>query len=308
MKCNIVKDLLPLYIENLCSEESHQEVSEHISICPNCKSDYDKMNMEFETTTQEFINTNNFIEEKDLLSRSKENITDTFKNKLIKNIFIVIFILSFLFNILMFCFTISGYSFRYSKFDFTGFGALQIWGLILPFLPTIISLIGLFVIKKRKLFSRILLGVLLPCIFIGCISTMVFLLFPPICSRTENPSNYMKLDFDTASFQDELELFYPAEIPASATQIRYYYEKHSAIFSDTAMIDCSWCLPAGEYQKMKEAALSLSYFNDSSLSVNNKSGIIISTIALPAQDIKLIFEYDDDLSRVSYQSELSVSH
>ena len=35
--CNIVKDLLPLYIDDLCSEDSKQMVEEHIKGCDECK-------------------------------------------------------------------------------------------------------------------------------------------------------------------------------------------------------------------------------------------------------------------------------
>jgi len=37
MKCNIVKDLLPLYAEGLCSSETAEEIREHLEGCPECK-------------------------------------------------------------------------------------------------------------------------------------------------------------------------------------------------------------------------------------------------------------------------------
>ena len=37
MNCNIVKDLIPLYIDGCCSEESERAVEEHISDCNDCK-------------------------------------------------------------------------------------------------------------------------------------------------------------------------------------------------------------------------------------------------------------------------------
>lgn len=37
MKCNIVKDLMPLYAEGLCSEETAEEIREHLEACPECK-------------------------------------------------------------------------------------------------------------------------------------------------------------------------------------------------------------------------------------------------------------------------------
>ncbi len=38
-KCNIVKDLLPLYADNICSEDSREMVAEHLSSCKECKQE-----------------------------------------------------------------------------------------------------------------------------------------------------------------------------------------------------------------------------------------------------------------------------
>ena len=37
MKCNIVKDLIPLYIDDCCSEESKNVVEDHIRDCDDCR-------------------------------------------------------------------------------------------------------------------------------------------------------------------------------------------------------------------------------------------------------------------------------
>lgn len=44
MNCNVVKDLLPLYIDSCCSEESALLVCEHLEKCDACKKIYDDMN------------------------------------------------------------------------------------------------------------------------------------------------------------------------------------------------------------------------------------------------------------------------
>ena len=43
MKCNVVKDLIPLYIDGCCSEESKKIVEEHIKICDDCKKLFEDM-------------------------------------------------------------------------------------------------------------------------------------------------------------------------------------------------------------------------------------------------------------------------
>lgn len=38
MNCNIVKDLIPLYIDGCCSEESKKAVEDHIGDCTDCRN------------------------------------------------------------------------------------------------------------------------------------------------------------------------------------------------------------------------------------------------------------------------------
>lgn len=43
MECNVVKDLIPLYIDECCSEESREIVAEHIKSCASCKKLFEDM-------------------------------------------------------------------------------------------------------------------------------------------------------------------------------------------------------------------------------------------------------------------------
>ena len=38
--CNLIRDLLPLYCDQVCSKDSMDAVQEHISICEECKNIY----------------------------------------------------------------------------------------------------------------------------------------------------------------------------------------------------------------------------------------------------------------------------
>ena len=49
MHCNVVKDLIPLYIDGCCSEESRIMVEEHIQACTACKKLYVDMKMPYDT-------------------------------------------------------------------------------------------------------------------------------------------------------------------------------------------------------------------------------------------------------------------
>ena len=43
MDCNVIKDLLPLYVDECCSEESVRLVAEHLDTCESCRKVYDQM-------------------------------------------------------------------------------------------------------------------------------------------------------------------------------------------------------------------------------------------------------------------------
>ncbi len=55
MKCSIIKDLLPLYIDDCCSNESTQLIEEHLKTCKDCKNTYE--NMKFAFYTEKTIDT-----------------------------------------------------------------------------------------------------------------------------------------------------------------------------------------------------------------------------------------------------------
>ncbi len=43
MNCNIVIDLLPLYVDGLCSEETAKEIKSHLESCESCRATVEKM-------------------------------------------------------------------------------------------------------------------------------------------------------------------------------------------------------------------------------------------------------------------------
>lgn len=53
--CNIIKDLLPLYADQVCSEESRQAVTEHIAECAECRSELEKLGMNIKITADNDI-------------------------------------------------------------------------------------------------------------------------------------------------------------------------------------------------------------------------------------------------------------
>ena len=43
MDCNVIRDLLPLYVDGCCSEESAKLVAEHLEVCESCRTVYHQM-------------------------------------------------------------------------------------------------------------------------------------------------------------------------------------------------------------------------------------------------------------------------
>lgn len=56
MHCDIVKDLLPLYVEDVCSEKSKAEVEEHLKECEACNSYYEMLKDEPEVQMDDVTN------------------------------------------------------------------------------------------------------------------------------------------------------------------------------------------------------------------------------------------------------------
>ncbi|MBR8643903.1 zf-HC2 domain-containing protein [[Brevibacterium] frigoritolerans] len=47
VSCEIIKDMLPLYYDSVCSDDSKRMVEEHLSECNNCKVEFKKFKMKF---------------------------------------------------------------------------------------------------------------------------------------------------------------------------------------------------------------------------------------------------------------------
>lgn len=66
--CNLIKDLLPLYHDEVCSEESKQAVEEHFEECQDCQEYYKKLN---ESDIVELASFDEEMEEKKVESLKK---------------------------------------------------------------------------------------------------------------------------------------------------------------------------------------------------------------------------------------------
>ncbi len=61
-KCSIVKDILPLYYENMVSEDTAEFIEEHIKNCPDCASELEKLKAEKSVCETSLVERNNDAE------------------------------------------------------------------------------------------------------------------------------------------------------------------------------------------------------------------------------------------------------
>lgn len=46
IKCTIIQDVLPLYVDGVVSEDTKEMVDEHLQHCETCQKEYDSMKRE----------------------------------------------------------------------------------------------------------------------------------------------------------------------------------------------------------------------------------------------------------------------
>lgn len=83
MKCEIIRDLMPLYLDDCCSEGSRELVREHVQECASCRKLLEEMSKELVIGTEE--KNSNLLEEK-LLKTGKEVIKTEVRENYLENI------------------------------------------------------------------------------------------------------------------------------------------------------------------------------------------------------------------------------
>ena len=86
MKCEIIRDLIPLYIDGLTSKESNQEIEKHLKNCEECQKYYQEMTGDIDNFS---VITNEEIEDVNLIKKIKKK-----NRKKALGIFVGAFILS----------------------------------------------------------------------------------------------------------------------------------------------------------------------------------------------------------------------
>lgn len=102
MKCKIICDLLPLYIDDVCSDETKELVEQHLNTCSGCRREYEKMKAEITMNKMEDM------DEKTLMERGKETMTEHVKEKLYRRGIFGDTILNLLLAVCLFIYSVQG--------------------------------------------------------------------------------------------------------------------------------------------------------------------------------------------------------
>ena len=98
LKCSIVEDLMPLYIEDLLNEETKKDIELHLDECEDCKEVYDELkkgvnleyekNMDLKEDEYEELKTDTLNSIKNYLNKIKYNNHNTINRHLEKEVYI----------------------------------------------------------------------------------------------------------------------------------------------------------------------------------------------------------------------------
>lgn len=145
IKCEVIQDLLQLYIDDLCSGESCKVIEEHIGSCSEC---------------QEFLK---ILREKDPLSDEVDiEINSSIEGKLIKNIKKRMLLIELI------CLGLGAFGGLYTTLFIDQFKMILIY--------PIIGCIGYLIVKRLWATPVLILGVsLVGCIFMGRFSGVIML-------------------------------------------------------------------------------------------------------------------------------------
>ena len=296
MKCKVIEDLLPLYIDNTCSQENKVLIEEHLKTCPKCSELY-KFKSE---NIEDDFNLDNQIDiinpkENDLIKEANKNI----KFQLTKErIYKFIIILNILFILADYLFIKLGDYIEYPRFFFDTLGIkIYIILFVLILLPIFFSILGLYIVSSKnyiekfhKLKNVISISILVITILISTFSNLILLSIPPIESYTNSTENYLVIHSNI--YKEKYKEFFPETIPEDATNIKYTYRKYESLFQESIKFSASWSLPKESYEYYKQ--LVEDKF-ELTLIGNNKYQIDSGDIFL-----KLIFEYDDSTNELIY--------
>lgn len=102
-KCNVIKDLLPLYVDNVCSSDSKEMVEEHLKTCPDCQKEL------------EFFKGMDFKEVEKKEKKEFQLFSKSINRKMYKKVVIGAVVGAFVLGMIGFVFSVPEFTVEYSK-------------------------------------------------------------------------------------------------------------------------------------------------------------------------------------------------
>ncbi|GAA0086062.1 hypothetical protein UT300007_25010 [Clostridium sp. CTA-7] len=135
LSCNVVKDLLPIYLDGIASEETNIYVKKHLSECQLCLNEYKKFYEITEKKNKIVVN------EASSIIRFKKRIAASFITVVISSILLI--------SLAMFCFHRESIYNNPTIFEFFSLIVLYIGMYFLPLLGLFVSIIWKQIINKK---------------------------------------------------------------------------------------------------------------------------------------------------------------
>jgi len=90
MECEVIRDLLPLYIDGVCSRKSRELVEEHLKACESCREEAAQMRRDIEGLDEEQeLEEELVLKEKRLLEEGKRKIENKVENRYVSRLTIM---------------------------------------------------------------------------------------------------------------------------------------------------------------------------------------------------------------------------
>ena len=83
MKCEIIRDLIPLYLDKVCSEDSRKLVEEHLAECSECRKYMKELETELEAVKQK---KEEDLDEKRLLQEGAERMKEIGRKSIVDSV------------------------------------------------------------------------------------------------------------------------------------------------------------------------------------------------------------------------------
>lgn len=304
MKCEIIRDLLPLYIENLCSEESRREVEAHLASCGRCRAEYRELTADIPVEKADEERVKEALKEADLFISSKKEVERSFLERILHGLNQTVFRLGAACNILAVLIVIFGYGLRYPSIYLNYKGTLQVWIILYALCPTVLSRINLYIMnhyhERKKKLTRVLSALLIPAVLAGMIGTVSFFLIPPFRSATSRVQAYMKVDKNVEASVRAATACLPDAVPEDAEDVAYHYNKFSTLFEDSWEMEAAWNLPVQEFEVEKKRISELRVLSGRSEAEEGAKYTVSGMI--DPEGISVAVTFYTDVNRIEYRA------